>query len=98
MPTGSVLSLEESSCCGSLAGGHVWRSTLACQRHNTEGQSGAKFKVLRIWQQASDISDVARRMFVDAAAPATASRGTFSLKLWESDGPRTVSIGNVTFP
>ncbi|RYY96955.1 MAG: DUF2381 family protein [Chitinophagaceae bacterium] len=37
-------------------------------------------------------------MVVEAEATAEAARGAFSLKLWEADGLRTVTIGNVTFP
>ncbi|NVI97046.1 DUF2381 family protein [Myxococcus sp. AM009] len=38
------------------------------------------------------------RVVIEAEASAESARGSFSLKLWESDGARTVTISNVTFP
>lgn len=37
-------------------------------------------------------------MVVEAEATAEEARGTFTLKVWEAGGTRTVTIGGVTFP
>jgi len=75
-------------------GGQPWSASGAALR----AQSGIELKVLRVWQKAPITSNAAGRVIVEAEAPANASQGTFSLKLWEADGPRTVTISNVTFP
>ncbi|XXF78376.1 DUF2381 family protein [Myxococcaceae bacterium GXIMD 01537] len=52
--------------------------------------------VLTVWQSAPDAP-----MFlivVEAEAPSETAGGTFTLKLWEAGGPRTVTLTNVTFP
>nr|WP_216617896.1 DUF2381 family protein [Corallococcus carmarthensis] len=61
------------------------------------GRTGAELKVLRIWQQPSNPLDEFQSIVVEAEAPEAGVQGPFSLKLWE-DGPRTVTLGNVTFP
>ncbi|MBL0692936.1 DUF2381 family protein [Comamonas sp. JC664] len=61
-------------------------------------RSGVELKVLRIWQEAPIISDVATRIVVEAELPSIAAQGDFSLKMWEATGPRTVTISNVRFP
>ncbi|RKH04679.1 DUF2381 family protein [Corallococcus carmarthensis] len=75
------------------AGEQSWISKGATLR----GRSGAEVKVLRIWQQPSSPMGEARSIVVEAEAPEAGVQGPFSLKLWE-DGPRTVTLGNVTFP
>ncbi|NTX15467.1 DUF2381 family protein [Myxococcus sp. CA056] len=75
-------------------GGQPWSASGATLKE----QSGVDLKVLSVWQEAPITSDAAKRVIVEAEAPANASQGTFSLKLWEADGPRTVTISNVTFP
>ncbi|QQR41929.1 hypothetical protein JKA73_22620 [Myxococcus xanthus] len=37
-------------------------------------------------------------MVTEVEATPESTRGSFSLKLWEADGARTVTISNVTFP
>ncbi|MFY2559344.1 DUF2381 family protein [Corallococcus terminator] len=77
-----------------MRGGQPWSADGAALRD----PSGVELKVLSIWQEAPITVAEATRVIVEAAAPANAARGTFTLKLWEADGPRTVTIGNVTFP
>ncbi|AEI62444.1 DUF2381 family protein [Corallococcus macrosporus] len=62
------------------------------------GSPGTELKVLSVWQSSPIVSGESARVVVEAEAPAESARGAFSLKLWEADGPRTVTIGNVTFP
>ncbi|RKG67370.1 DUF2381 family protein [Corallococcus sp. CA054B] len=61
------------------------------------GKTGAELKVLRLWQQ----QPISTGEFVPVVVEADASgaaQGAFSLKLWEEDGPRTITLGNVRFP
>ncbi|RKH55609.1 DUF2381 family protein [Corallococcus aberystwythensis] len=62
------------------------------------GKSGAELKVLRLWQQRPIPIGEFGVVVVEAEASEAASRGTFSIKLWEEDGPRTVVLGNLMFP
>ncbi|MBN8233130.1 DUF2381 family protein [Corallococcus macrosporus] len=75
------------------AGARPWSPKGATLR----GKSGAELKVLRIWQQPSSPLAAARSIVVETEAPKAGIQGPYSLKLWE-DGPRTVTLGNVTFP
>lgn len=62
------------------------------------GLPGTELKVLRIWQESPIAPDGKGRVVIEAESSAESARGPFSLKLWEADGPRTVTISNVTFP
>nr|WP_244981777.1 DUF2381 family protein [Corallococcus exercitus] len=75
------------------AGAQPWSAKGATLR----GRTGAELKVLRVWQQQRIPLGDARSIVVEAEAPGAGVQGPFSLKLWE-DGPRTVTLGNVTFP
>lgn len=77
-----------------LRGGRPWTASGATLR----GPSGTELKVLRVWQKSPIISGGNGRVVIEAEAPAESARGSFSLKLWEAEGSRTVTIGNVTFP
>ncbi|QAT81976.1 hypothetical protein EJ065_0368 [Corallococcus coralloides] len=61
------------------------------------GKAGAELKVLRLWQQLPVSTGEFGIVVVEADA-STAPQGVFSLKLWEEDGPRTITLGNVRFP
>ncbi|ATB46365.1 DUF2381 family protein [Corallococcus macrosporus] len=63
------------------------------------GKANEELKVLQVWQ-SGPVSPELRglRVVVEAEAASDAPRGSFTLKLWEADGPRTVTLGNVTFP
>ncbi|NOK18149.1 DUF2381 family protein [Corallococcus carmarthensis] len=64
-----------------------------------KGRSGEELKVLRVWQVTPTLPGVpGGRVIVEAEAPAAAVQGPFALKLWEADGPRSITLGNVTFP
>ncbi|WP_367303490.1 DUF2381 family protein [Corallococcus exiguus] len=62
------------------------------------GKAGAELKVLRLWQQRPIPIGEFGLVVVEADAPTKGSQGPFSLKLWEEDGPRMITLGNVTFP
>ncbi|RKH22578.1 DUF2381 family protein [Corallococcus sp. CA041A] len=75
------------------AGAQPWNLKGATLR----GRSGAELQVLRVWQEPSSPLTQARSIVVEAEAPDDGVQGPYSLKLWE-DGPRTITLGNVTFP
>ncbi|QAT88121.1 hypothetical protein EJ065_6595 [Corallococcus coralloides] len=75
------------------AGASPWSAKGATLR----GRTGATLKVLRVWQQQFIPPGEARRIVVEAEVPDAGVQGPYSLKLWE-DGPRTITLGNVTFP
>ncbi|WP_434300078.1 DUF2381 family protein [Corallococcus exiguus] len=64
-----------------------------------KGRSGEELKILRVWQAKPILPGGPEgRVIVEAEAPAAEVHGPFSLKLWEADGPRSITLGNVTFP
>ncbi|MFP2899840.1 DUF2381 family protein [Corallococcus sp. 4LFB] len=63
-----------------------------------KGRSGEALKILQVWQSEPVLPGTRGRVIVEAEAPAAAVQGPFSLKLWEADGPRSITLGNVTFP
>ncbi|RKH43477.1 DUF2381 family protein [Corallococcus sicarius] len=63
-----------------------------------QGKAGAGLKVLRIWQEQPIPKGELRRVVIEADASAIAAQGVYSLKLWEEDGPRGITLGDVTFP
>ncbi|NVJ00309.1 DUF2381 family protein [Myxococcus sp. AM009] len=77
-----------------LRGDLPWTASGAALR----GPPGTELKVLRVWQKSPVTSGAPGRVVIEAEASTESARGSFSLKLWEAEGPRTVTIGNVTFP
>ncbi|WP_223763970.1 DUF2381 family protein [Corallococcus sp. AS-1-6] len=76
-------------------GTHPWTAEGA----TLKDKSGQELKILRVWQATPILPGGPEgRVIVEAEAPATAVHGPFSLKLWEADGPRSITLGNVTFP
>ncbi|RKH63461.1 DUF2381 family protein [Corallococcus aberystwythensis] len=63
-----------------------------------KSRSGEELKILQVWQSEPILPGPTGRVIVEAEAPAAAVQGPFSLKLWEADGPRSITLGNVTFP
>ncbi|RKH17493.1 DUF2381 family protein [Corallococcus sp. CA041A] len=76
-----------------MAGAPPWVAKGATLR----GKTGAELKVLRLWQQRPIPTGEFGLVVVEADA-STAAQGAFSLKLWEEDGPRTITLDNVMFP
>ncbi|CAM4543948.1 DUF2381 family protein [Myxococcus xanthus] len=75
-------------------GGQPWTATGAALRD----KSGKELNVLQVWQVAPTPSEKSVRVIVEAEATPDSAQGPFTLKLWEANGPRTVTLGNVTFP
>nr|WP_281291572.1 DUF2381 family protein [Myxococcus llanfairpwllgwyngyllgogerychwyrndrobwllllantysiliogogogochensis] len=62
------------------------------------GVPGTELKVLRVWQESPITPGGKGRVVIETEASGESARGPFALKLWEANGPRTVTISNVTFP
>jgi uncharacterized protein (TIGR02268 family) len=69
-------------------------ATLALQ-----GRKGVELKVVTIWQPEPLAPGLSKKrsVFVEAEAPADVT-GTFTLKLWDASGTRTVTLSGITFP
>lgn len=63
-----------------------------------ESKRGVSLKVLPVWQNAPIASGGRQIVAVEAEATAEEARGSFTLKVWEAGGTRTMTIGGVTFP
>ncbi len=63
-----------------------------------EGKRGVGLKVLPVWQDGPIAPGGRQFVVVEAEATAEEARGTFTLKMREEGGTRTVTIGGVTFP
>lgn len=58
-----------------------------------------ELKVLQVWQSGPVApGSTLQRVVVEAEAASESPLGSFTLKLWDADGRRTVTLGNVTFP
>ncbi|RKH04411.1 DUF2381 family protein [Corallococcus carmarthensis] len=63
------------------------------------GKANEELKVLRVWQSGPVAPGPAlQRVVVEAESASESSQGVFTLKLWDADMRRTVTLGNVTFP
>ena len=63
-----------------------------------ENKPDGPLNVLTVWQAGPVTPAQPRRVVVEAEATPDAARGTFTLKLWEAGGPRTITLSGVTFP
>ncbi len=63
-----------------------------------ESKRGVSLKMLPLWQDAPIAPGERRLVVVEAEATAEEARGTFTLKVWEEGGTRTVTLGGETFP
>nr|CAF05641.1 hypothetical protein [Archangium disciforme] len=75
----------------------------AAQRWIAQGASlvsktGETLSMLPVWQEAPVANARIRRLVVEAEAEPDAAQDTFTLKLWESNGLRTITLSGVTFP
>ncbi|SDE61015.1 DUF2381 family protein [Myxococcus virescens] len=63
------------------------------------GKANEELKVIQVWQSGpvAPGSD-GQRVVVEAEVASESPRGSFTLKLWDADMRRTVTLGNVTFP
>ncbi|MFY1824423.1 DUF2381 family protein [Myxococcus fulvus] len=63
------------------------------------GKANEELKVLRVWQSGPLAPGAdAQRVVVEAEASSESPQGSFTLKLWDADMRRTITLGNVTFP
>ncbi|WP_141588619.1 MULTISPECIES: DUF2381 family protein [unclassified Myxococcus] len=63
------------------------------------GKANEELKVLQVWQSGPIAPGAdTQRVVVEAEAASESPQGSFTLKLWDVDGRRTVTLGNVTFP
>ncbi|RKG90457.1 DUF2381 family protein [Corallococcus sp. CA049B] len=72
-----------------------WTAVGATLRSKTSDE----LKVRQVWQSGpvAPGSDT-QRVVVEAEAASESPQGSFTLKLWDADMRRTVTLGNVTFP
>lgn len=80
------------------AGAPLWKpenATLTLQ-----GKRGVELKVLSVWpSQRIDPGLLGQKMvIVEAEAAPDVATGTFTLKLWDASGARTVTLGGISFP
>ncbi|RKH35622.1 DUF2381 family protein [Corallococcus praedator] len=63
------------------------------------GKANEELKVLQVWQSGplGSAPDV-QRVVVEAESASESPQGPFTLKLWDADVRRTVTLGNITFP
>ena len=63
------------------------------------GPGRRALRVLRAWQRGPIGADTKeKRVWVEAEATAAEARGTFTLKMWEAQGPRGITVTGVRFP
>ncbi|WP_141594645.1 DUF2381 family protein [Myxococcus sp. AB056] len=63
------------------------------------GKANEELKVLRVWQSGPLApGSTNQRVVVEAESASESPQGPFTLKLWDADGRRTITLGNVTFP
>ncbi len=64
-----------------------------------QGKKGVELKGVTLWPEEAIAPGAAGGIvFVEAEASSTAATGTFTLKLWDASGTRTVIISDITFP
>jgi uncharacterized protein (TIGR02268 family) len=75
------------------AGAEPWTAAGALLR----GSKGEALKA-SVWQEEAIPSAEARRVLIEVMAPDEKTGGSFTLKLWDTEGQRPITIGNITFP
>ncbi|WP_275899240.1 DUF2381 family protein [Pyxidicoccus caerfyrddinensis] len=62
-------------------------------------RTGMELNVLPVWQRGSEEMDrMQQHIVVEALATREEAQGSFTLKLWEADKGRTVSLSGISFP
>ncbi|MCP3105335.1 DUF2381 family protein [Myxococcus sp. K15C18031901] len=63
------------------------------------GKGGEELRVLQVWQSGPVVPGPGyQRVVVEAESSSEFPQGPFTLKLWDVDGRRTVTLTNVVFP
>ncbi|MBU8900981.1 DUF2381 family protein [Corallococcus sp. M34] len=78
------------------SGGDVpWTAKEATLR----GKAGEELRVLQVWQSGPLLSGPGfQRVVVEAESASEPPQGPYTLKLWDADGRRAVTLTNVVFP
>lgn len=63
-----------------------------------EGQRVVRLKVLPVWQEAPIAPGEVGLVVVEAETASKEARDTYTLKLWEVGGTRSITVGGVMFP
>ena len=65
-----------------------------------QGQRGVELKVLSVWPSQPIEPELLGRtnVIIEAEATPDVATGTFTLKLWDASGSRTVTVSGITFP
>jgi uncharacterized protein (TIGR02268 family) len=64
-----------------------------------QGRKGFELKVVTLWApEPTDPGALGGSVSVEADATPDVAAGTFTLKLWDASGTRTVTISGITFP
>ena len=62
-----------------------------------EGKQGQGLKVLSLWQQAPTALEHNKRVIVEAESPGDANQGPYTLRLWDTEGQRAITVAHLTF-
>ncbi|PTL84135.1 DUF2381 family protein [Vitiosangium sp. GDMCC 1.1324] len=62
------------------------------------GRNGKRLRIISVWPLKPIPPGEPLRLVVEAEATEEQARDTFILKLWEANGPRTITLRGVTFP
>jgi len=81
----------------SLTNPEGWEPWMA-EGATLSNKQGETLRVLPLWQEAPETFGSFYRVVVEAEASIEDARGSYTLKLWDAGGKRTVILGNVTFP
>jgi len=73
-------------------------NTLDARRGGAGGLGGGGQLELAHWRQAAIPAKSAGAVVVGIERPPVQLGCPYTLKLWEAQGPRTISLGNTTFP
>ena len=60
------------------------------------GKKGVELKVVTLWPPEPVVPGGS--VFVEAESTPDVAEGTFTLKLWEAGGARSLMISGITFP
>ncbi|HSP77924.1 MAG TPA: DUF2381 family protein [Myxococcaceae bacterium] len=75
------------------AGAEPWKAAGAILL----GPKGEALKA-SVWQVEPIPSSEFLRVLIEVMAPDERTQGSFTLKLWDAEGQRVITIGNITFP
>lgn len=65
-----------------------------------QGRKGVELKVVTLWQLGPVASGLHGfgSVIVEAEATPDVTAGTFTLKMWDASGTRTITMSGITFP